>query len=116
MIDPRMRRLDPTENADRAEVWAEILADVTLEDAFGAMRDHYATSTEGLLPAHIMDRCAPVDPWVNLPDITDEVMRESKLRALAAAGVTEAEFDAHEDDPVWLVSKFPPQGQGVLES
>lgn len=106
MVDPRMRRVDPNEAADRAEAWAEILETVDLGEAIAAMRTHYAVSAETLLPVHIMDRVAPVDPWANIPDVTGQVIEESKQRALAAAGITEAELEAHQHDDAWVRSKF----------
>lgn len=106
MVDPRMRRVDPMEAADRAEAWADLLGDVSLADALEAMHEHYQSSTDALMPAHIMDRVAPVDPWAALPDVTAEVVEESRVQALAAAGVTEEEFRAHEHDAAWLRARF----------
>lgn len=41
-------------DADRAVMWAGVLADVSLEDALWAMREHYRTSTDSMLPAHLL--------------------------------------------------------------
>lgn len=50
-----------------ARVWADDLADVTLEEAIQAARDHYRESTAWLMPAHIIERVKPVsaDDWMN---------------------------------------------------
>jgi hypothetical protein len=36
------------------EVWADDLSDITAADALAAMREHYRTSTEFLMPVHIV--------------------------------------------------------------
>lgn len=48
-----------------ARVWADDLADVSLEEAVVAARDHYRESTVWLMPAHIIERVRPVDDWMN---------------------------------------------------
>lgn len=106
MVDPRMRRTDPRELADRAEAWAEVLVDVAMADALEAMRAHYRESSDALMPSDVVERCAPVERW-DVPDVTDQVVEESRLRALEAAGVTEAEFEARKGDRAWVLATFP---------
>lgn len=54
-IDPRMKRVDPNEQADMATAWATVLDDVTLEDAIAAARAHYRSDgTRTLTPADIV--------------------------------------------------------------
>ena len=105
MLDPRMKRLDPAEQADMASMWAEVLEDVSLGDALEAVRVHYRSSGLAITPADVV-RLAQVEepsPW---KDITAEIVAESKARALEAAGVTEAEYEAHKDDAAWVRAKF----------
>lgn len=90
---------------DRAEEWAEVLDGVSFDEGLAAMRAHYATSSDRLMPAHILARVGGAESRV--PDITGEVLEQSKREALAAAGVTEAEFDAHQNDRAWLAAHFP---------
>ena len=104
--DPRMKRVDPVERADMAEEWAEVLHDVTLTDAVAAMREHYASSRDAIMPADIRKLAGAVD-GAALPDITDQIVEASKQRMLAAAGVTEAEYLDHTDDEPWLRAHFP---------
>ena len=109
LLDPRMKRVNPVEQADMAEEWAAVLEDVPLADALGALRAHYRAESSSIMPAHVLARLhvsddAP-DPW---KDITAEVVEESKQRALAAAGVTEAEYEANKDDSEWVRVKFAP--------
>ena len=104
--DPRMKRVDPVERADMAEEWAEVLHDVTLADAVTAMREHYASSRESIMPADIRTRAGAVDVGT-LPDITAQIVEASKQRMLAAAGVTESEYLEHTHDEPWLRAHFP---------
>jgi hypothetical protein len=43
LIDPRLKRVDVVEAADRAEAWSVLLGDVELEDAKAAVIEHYRT-------------------------------------------------------------------------
>jgi hypothetical protein len=43
-------------DVDRAEAWAEILADVDLADAMVALTDHLRESDESVKPSHITRR------------------------------------------------------------
>jgi hypothetical protein len=104
--DPRMKRVDAVEQADMAEEWATDLADVTLVDAIGAMRAHYRTSRDPIMLADILSRVGWVEPSP-YENITARVAAEQKRRALEAAGVTEAEFDAHQHDAAWIRAHFP---------
>ena len=59
------------------------------------------------MPSHILSfvgfRPIDSDP---LPDLTAELLERQKQTALEAAGVTEAEYAAHENDAAWVRSKF----------
>lgn len=43
-----------TVGIDTVEAWHTILADVDLQDAVTAVRNHFATSTDYMMPAHIV--------------------------------------------------------------
>lgn len=102
-VDPRMRRLDPMEAAHRAEAWATILDDVPLANALDAMRAHYRVSRDALMPADVLELAGVVsDPWAGVRDLD----REAYLEQLEAAGVTEAEVEAHRGDRAWVEAKF----------
>lgn len=108
LLDPYWRRAEPTEQAERASVWAEVLEDVALPDALKAVDGHYRTKTSTIMPADVLEFVGIVDEAESsIPDVTAEVVAESKRRALAAAGVTEAELDAHAGDVAWLRAHFP---------
>jgi hypothetical protein len=108
LLDPRMKRTDPLEQADMAAAWADVLADVPLADAVKALSKHYRGSTVPIMPANVLEMLGVVDEVESsIPDVTAEVVAESKRRALAAAGVTEAELDAHSHDVAWLRAHFP---------
>jgi hypothetical protein len=70
------------------------------------MQEHYRSSSFPLMPVHIAERCRPVERW-DVPDVTDQVIEESRLRALEAAGVSEEEFQARKHDRAWLAATFP---------
>lgn len=44
-----------TVGVDTVEAWFPILADVKVDDAVTVVRNHFATSTAYLMPAHIID-------------------------------------------------------------
>jgi len=107
LLDPRMKRLDEEEQADMATMWAETLADVELEAALEAMRAHYRAATVPVMPAHVLERLGVVEVASSpYRDITAEVVAASRARELLAAGVTEAEYQAHATDREWLLEKF----------
>lgn len=106
LLDPRMKRVDPRDQADMAEAWAEVLDDVPLTAAVAALRAHYRESSYAITPADVMRRVVlPPDPV--FPDITAQFEADSKRAALAAAGVTEAEWEVHSTDREWLLEHFP---------
>lgn len=116
--DPRMKRTDALEQADMAAAWAEDLADVALDDALAAVKAHYATSREPVMIADILALVGqtPVeDPWAHVHDVTPDIEAESRARALAAAGVTEDEWEAHKADPAWVAARFPRQIEAAPE-
>lgn len=51
MVDNKIGEPDDA----RAILWAEILGGMTLEKALAGMREHYRTSSETIMPAHIRD-------------------------------------------------------------
>jgi hypothetical protein len=106
LVDPRMKRVDEDEAFDRAVLWAELLDDVSLEDGLVAVREHYRSSNDAIMPADILARAGWVEPSP-YENITARVAAEQKRRALEAAGVTEAEFDAHQHDAAWIRAHFP---------
>lgn len=50
LADPRSRA-----DADKAEYWAEVLHDISLEEALAALAEFHRTRTDWLLPAHIVE-------------------------------------------------------------
>lgn len=93
--------------------WHELIGELDLADAMAALK-RFRREQPGvyLEPGHLLELVAPVDPWAGLPDITGEVVAESRRVALAAAGVSEEEYRAHEHDAAWVRSRF---GMGQLE-
>jgi hypothetical protein len=86
--------------------WSALLGDVELEDAKAAVIEHYRTSKEAIMPADILARVvadAP-SPYRN---VTAELIDAAKKRALEAANVTEADYEAHRNDEAWLLAHFP---------
>lgn len=92
--------------AEVVEAWHEAIGDLSYEQARRALAVHRRESTEYLQPAHLWALART--PYEE-PDITDEVVAESKARALAAAGVTEDEFNANQHDPEWIRRRFATQ-------
>lgn len=103
IVDPRMRRTDPAEAADRAEAWAEILSDVALPDALEALAAHYRSSKDALMPADVLEHLgvAP-NRWAGIRDLDEE----ENQRRLDAAGVTREDVLAHRHEPGWLERTF----------
>jgi hypothetical protein len=106
LVDPRMKRVDEDEAFERAVLWAELLDDVSLEDGLAAVREHYRSSNDAIMPADILTRAGWVEPSP-YENITARVAAEQKRRALEAAGVTEAEFEKHQHDAAWIRKHFP---------
>lgn len=108
LLDPRMKRVNPIEQADMASMWAEVLADVDLDAALGALRTHYRAESAAIMPANVLEAVGVEDePASRYRDIMPELEAQWKAEALAEAGVTAAEFEAHEHDVAWLRAKFP---------
>lgn len=57
-LDDRLSLRDPTELALRLEAWNIVLTDLpaTLDQAKTALAEHYRTSTDRIMPAHIAER------------------------------------------------------------
>lgn len=98
------------------ELWLDTIGDLGFNDAIDALR-RFRRERPGtyLEPGHLLE-FAGVTTAVESPyrDITSELLEESKMRALAEAGVTVEEFEAHEHDVAWLREKFP-QARGEIE-
>lgn len=105
LLDPRMKRVDPREQADMATAWAEVLDDVVLDDAIAALRSHYRGGSDPITPARVLELC-PIPPAPLLPDITAELVAEDMAKQLAAAGVTEAQWRAHGHNLAWVEAHF----------
>ena len=89
VIDPRMKRVDPVEQADMATAWARVLADVSLEDALAALEQHYRQSRDAIMPADVLALLRiDVSSVSVIPDRTAEVLAESRRAQLEAAGTT----------------------------
>ena len=107
LLDPRMKRVNALEQADMASMWAEVLADVEMDDARAAMRAHYCAQIIPIMPAHVLEQLGVTDAAPSTyRHITDDVLADSKRRVLAAHGVTEAEYSAHEHDADWILAHF----------
>lgn len=89
--------------------WQDLIGDLDYSEAIEAVREHRRTSTEYLQPAHLVaiagKRTSSVD------SIDDELQAGWKAAALEAAGVTAAEFAAHEHDVEWLRARFGKLGE-----
>jgi hypothetical protein len=105
LLDPRMKRVDPNEQADMVIAWADVLDDVPLDVALDALRQHYRSSSDSITPGRVVElanvAAAPV-----LPDITEEIIAEDMQKQLVAAGVTEAEWRTHGHDLAWVAAHF----------
>lgn len=55
LTDPRLRFGDTKEQVAKANAWAELLHDVTLEEANAALIEHQRTSTYPPLPANLIE-------------------------------------------------------------
>lgn len=108
LLDPRMKRTDPAEQRDMAVAWADLLDDVGLDAALKVLREHYRGSSDAITPAVIVAGVGASLAGYLYESIDEQLEREARTRALAAAGVTEAEFAAHEGDVVWIRAKFAP--------
>ena len=104
-------QLGDNRNVDRltVEYWMDTIGDLDFETAIDALRVFRRTRPGTYLePGHLLELAGVTDePVSSFRDITDEVIAASRARALEAAGVTEAEYEAHKDDRAWVLSKFP---------
>jgi hypothetical protein len=67
LLDPRMKRSDPAEAADRAEAWAlAVPGEVTVEAARAAVAEHYQQSRESLMVADLIALAVPGEPLVGI--------------------------------------------------
>lgn len=74
------------------ELWHAVIGDLGFQDAVAALHEHRRTSTEYLMPAHIV---ALVDQMTSHrpPNITQERLQGLR-QALAAAGVAPEAYEA----------------------
>lgn len=92
LLDPRMKRVDPVEQADMATAWAEVLDDIPLLAALAAVREHYRREPRTITPADvrilaesIVDETAPT---------TTEIRERAQRDAwLIENGIDPAEWD-----------------------
>jgi len=54
LVDPRVKRNNPDEQALVAQAWAAVLKDISMQDALEAAEAHYRRSTDVLMPAHVV--------------------------------------------------------------
>lgn len=110
LLDSRMKRVDPVEQADMAAAWADALPDVTLEDGIRALNRHVRSSAETIRPAHILAIVGVVnEPARTIPNLDMEIMREQLMPQLEAADVEWDEFWERKHDRDWVLSTFPQQ-------
>lgn len=103
MLDPYWRRMEAVEQAERAQAWADVLDDVSLTVGLEAVTAHYRASSTTLMPADVLEYAGvTADPWAGVRDLD----REAYLEQLEAAGVNEAEIEAHRGDRAWVEAKF----------
>lgn len=108
LLDSRMKRVDPVEQADMAAAWADALPDVSLQDALRALNQHVRSSAESIRPAHITAIVGVVDePGRAIPNLDLEIMREQLMPQLEAAGVSWQTFWERKHDRDWVLSTFP---------
>ncbi|WP_052961592.1 MULTISPECIES: hypothetical protein [unclassified Leucobacter] len=81
------------------EAWHGLLADVAKDDAFEAMRRHFASSDRYLMPVHIIEGAAAIRQeraWTP-PELT-----AAERTICAAAGIPAEEFVERRDDADWV--------------
>lgn len=93
------------------DYWVDTIGDLDLQVALDALR-RFRRERPGvyLEPGHLLELAGveAADPWASVPDVTGLVVEESKRRVLAAAGVTEAEYEARKHDVAWVRATFAP--------
>lgn len=105
-------QLGDNRNVDRLTVdyWMDTIGDLPFDVALTALR-RFRRERPGIYlePGHLLELAgiAP-EPVTSLTDVTDEVLADDRARMLAAAGVTDAEYAAHEHDVEWVRAKFGP--------
>ncbi len=92
LLDPRMKRTDPADAADRAEAWAAAVpAEVSVDAARAAVTEHYRVSREPIMPSDLIV-LAGVQPESVWPDRTDEALGMVMRKQLASLGTTPKEY------------------------
>lgn len=91
LLDARMKRVDPQDQADMATEWAAALADVQLTVALKAVRVHYMRETRPIMPADVHAYADEVDDGV--PNTTTERELEQRNAWLLEHGIAPEEWD-----------------------
>lgn len=84
-----------------ARAWHQLIGHVDYDDALAAVQQHYREEHRWVMPADVLDRCAPERPRHGA-DVTAEMLAEQKAAWCEVHGVTVAEFDEHEHDLEWI--------------
>lgn len=89
-LDPRV-----TVSVAKVEAWHSILSDLTAADAWEAVRAHYRSSTEVLMPAHVVDGVREIlrERFWDGPQLVPE-----EHRLCVAAGVSPEEYEDRRGD------------------
>lgn len=100
------------------DYWMDTIGDLDIEAALDALR-RFRRERPGtyLEPGHLLELAGVVDEQPSpIPDVTAEVLAESRRLQLEAAGVTEDDVKAHADDPAWLAAHFPARQVEAIEA
>lgn len=112
LIDPRLRRTNPRDQAEMADTWSQLLHDVPLSDAETAMMALLRRMQGGdapILPGDVLTELGVLGQET-VVDLTPRALEVDKRRKLAAAGVTVQDVLDHQDDAAWLADHFPERG------
>jgi len=91
MLDPRMKRIDPVDQADMAEAWSVVLDDVALDAALIILREHYREHSDSITPADVVAGVGAEAITSPYPQIHDG----SKRAVLESFGTTPEEYDTN---------------------
>ncbi len=91
VLETRLRRQNDDDRLALAEMWAELLPDVSLAEALAAGMSLLGRARGGdpaIMPADVRDEAGAareVSPW---PDLNDEITERMMRKDLAALGTT----------------------------
>ncbi|MDQ7877346.1 hypothetical protein Q9R08_05080 [Microbacterium sp. QXD-8] len=91
LLDPRMKRVDPTEQADMAIEWAFVLDDVALGAGLWSIRQHYRTESRSITPADVVRLAGEYDD--DTANTTAQRERAQRDEWLRANGFEPSEWD-----------------------